>query len=298
MTAISRVTHMTVRNSTLGNLQTNLQKMAQMQAQLSSGKTINQASDDPAGASDILRLRGEQRQLAQFSRNADDGEAWLTTVDTALTTSLANLRKVRELTIQGGDGALGTNSRIALAEEIKGLRESLLKQSNTTYVGRSVFAGTTSGDAFAADGTYQGVTTSSVTRTVADGTTIRVDSNGQNVFGNGSTDPADSVFALLDEISATLEAGGDPTDRLTDIDTHLNNMLKELSAVGARENQIDTAQDQIADKQLTATTRLSSLEDVDLASAILDLQTQEVAYKGALGAAAKVLQPTLLDFLS
>ena len=36
----------------------------------------------------------------------------------------------------------------------------------------------------------------------------------------------------------------------------------------------------------------------DLAQAILDLQSQEVAYKGALGAAAKALQPTLLDFLS
>jgi flagellar hook-associated protein 3 FlgL len=281
MTAISRVTHMTVRNSTLGNLQANLQNMAKLQSQLSSGKTINQPSDDPAGASDILRLRAEQRQLAQYTRNADDGEAWLITVDTAITTSLSNLRQAR-----------------ALAEEIDGLRDSLLKQANTTYVGRSVFAGTATGEAFAADGTFQGFAGSSVTRTVADGTTVRVDSNGQNVFGNGSTDPADSVFALLDELSTTLRAGGDVSDRLGDIDTHLNNMLKELAAVGARENQIDDAQDQISQKSLTAKTRLSAIEDVDLAAAILDMQSQEVAYKGALGAAAKVLQPTLLDFLA
>jgi flagellar hook-associated protein 3 FlgL len=298
MTAISRVTHMTVRNSTLGNLQANLQNMAKLQSQLSSGKTINQPSDDPAGASDILRLRAEQRQLAQYTRNADDGEAWLITVDTAITTSLSNLRQARDLAVRSGDGALGLNSRVALAEEIDGLRDSLLKQANTTYVGRSVFAGTATGEAFAADGTFQGFAGSSVTRTVADGTTVRVDSNGQNVFGNGSTDPADSVFALLDELSTTLRAGGDVSDRLGDIDTHLNNMLKELAAVGARENQIDDAQDQISQKSLTAKTRLSAIEDVDLAAAILDMQSQEVAYKGALGAAAKVLQPTLLDFLS
>jgi flagellar hook-associated protein 3 FlgL len=106
------------------------------------------------------------------------------------------------------------------------------------------------------------------------------------------------VFALLDELSTTLRAGGDVSDRLGDIDTHLNNMLKELAAVGARENQIDDAQDQISQKSLTAKTRLSAIEDVDLAAAILDMQSQEVAYKGALGAAAKVLQPTLLDFLA
>jgi flagellar hook-associated protein 3 FlgL len=74
-------------------------------------------------------------------------------------------------------------------------------------------------------------------------------------------------------------------------------MLKELSSNGARQNQIDSAQDLIADNQITATSRLGSIQDVDLAQIILDLQSQEVAYQGALGAAAKVLQPTLLDFL-
>ena len=44
-------------------------------------------------------------------------------------------------------------------------------------------------------------------------------------------------------------------------------------------------------------TQLSGIEDIDLAEVILELQMQEVAYKGALGAAGKVLQPTLLDFL-
>jgi flagellar hook-associated protein 3 FlgL len=272
--------------------------MAKLQSQLSSGKTINQPSDDPAGASDILRLRAEQRQLTQYTRNAEDGEAWLITVDTAITTSLTNLRQVRDLAVRSGDGALGLNSRVALAEEIDGLRDSLLKQANTTYVGRSVFAGTATGAAFDEDGSFNGFAGSAVTRTVADGATVRVDSNGQNVFGNGSADAADSVFALLDELSATLRAGGDVSDRLGDIDTHMNNMLKELAAVGARENQIEDAQDQISQKSLTAKTRLSAIEDVDLAAAILDMQSQEVAYKGALGAAAKVLQPTLLDFLS
>ena len=39
------------------------------------------------------------------------------------------------------------------------------------------------------------------------------------------------------------------------------------------------------------------MENVDIASAIVDLQMQQVAYQSALGATSKVLQPTLLDFL-
>lgn len=300
MTTIGRVTHFTVRNSTLGNLQANLQKMSTLQAQMSSGTKITKASDDPSGTADVLRLQSEQRQLDQYSRNAADGESWLLTVDSALTTSLSTLRKARTLTVQGGDGALGDTSRQALAEEITGLRDSLLAQANTTYLGRPVFAGTTTAPAFTdasdpADAyTFRGYDTASVTRTVSSGTTVRVDSPGGAVFGEGD----DSVFKLLDDIVATLESGGDPTDQLAAIDVHLNNMQTELSSVGARENQIDAAQDLISQNQITAKTRLGAIQDVDLAQIILDLQSQEVAYKGALGAAAKVLQPTLLDFLS
>lgn len=305
MTTIGRVTHFTVRNSTLNNVQANLQKMADLQAQMSSGKKINAASDDPSGTADVLRLQGEQRQLAQYDRNASDGEAWLTTINDALTTSLSTLRKARDLTVQGGNGALGQNSRIALAQEIEGLRDNLLAQANTTYLGRSVFAGTTAGAAFtdgtppAAPGdplpyTFSGNgVDGTVTRTVASGTNIRVDSSGAAVFGEGT----DSVFALLDSISATLRAGGDPSDQLTAIDGHLDAMTTEIASVGARQNQIDAAQDLIAQSQLTATTRLSAVQDIDLAQIILDLGSQEVAYKGALAAGAKVLQPTLLDFL-
>ncbi|WP_431837564.1 flagellar hook-associated protein FlgL [Cellulomonas sp. Y8] len=299
MTAIGRVTQMTVRNTTLGNLQDNLHRMSQLQTQMSSGVKINRASDDPSGTADVLKIQGDQRLLAQYDRNAADGEAWLVTVDSALTTSLANLRKVRDLTVQGGNGALGSTSREALAQEISGLKDALLAQANTSYLGRPVFAGTVSAPAFGgaddAAGAYdfKGVDGATVTRTVASGTTVRVDSDGARVFGTGD----DSVFALLDGIVATLQAGGDPSDQLDAIDDRLDAMTTELSSVGARQNQVDSAQSLIAENTVTAKTRLGAIQDVDLAQIILDLQSQEVAYKGALGAAAKVLQPTLLDFL-
>ncbi len=45
------------------------------------------------------------------------------------------------------------------------------------------------------------------------------------------------------------------------------------------------------------TSRLTDVEDVDMPSTIVALQTQQVAYQAALGATAKVVQPSLLDFL-
>lgn len=290
---ISRVTHQTVQRSTLANLQTNLSKMANLQSQMSSGKKVNVPSDDPAAASDLLRLRGEQRASTQYARNAADAGSWLQTVDTAITSSLSSLRQARDRTVQSGSGALGQTSRNALADEVEAVRDALLSQANTTYVGRSVFAGTSgAGVAFDDDYAFTG-TGAGVERRVSSTTTVRVDGDGAAVFGTGD----DSVFALLDEVSATLRAGGDATAHLAAIDSRIESMLGELAGVGARHKNVLDRQEGLAAQGVDMTARISGIEDIDLAEVILELQSQEVAYQGALGAAAKVLQPTLLDFL-
>lgn len=292
---IPRVTHQTVQRQTLANLQGNLSTMAALQAQMSSGKKINVPSDDPAGASDMLRLRGDQRALTQHARNASDGDSWLTTVDSALTSSLAALRRARDLTLQGGNGALGATSREALAAELVGVRDTIVQQANASYVGRSVFAGTSdAGHAFGPGYTFTGSpTAAAVERRVGPSTTVRVDSDGAAVFGTGSS----SVFALLDTVAATLRSGGDPTTHLDAIDSHMEAMLTELASVGARHAQVISATSALKDQELTVKSQLSGIEDIDLAEIILELQMQEVAYNGALGAAGKVLQPSLMDFL-
>ena len=44
-------------------------------------------------------------------------------------------------------------------------------------------------------------------------------------------------------------------------------------------------------------TSISELEDVDIAEAYMEMATREAAYQGAVAVAAKVIQPSLLDFL-
>ena len=74
-------------------------------------------------------------------------------------------------------------------------------------------------------------------------------------------------------------------------------MRIRLLGVGARQNQILGAQTRSLDTKTTLTIQLGAIEDVDLAATLTDLAAQEVTYKAALGAAARVMQPTLLDFL-
>ena len=292
---LGRVTQQTVQASSLRNLQSNLSRMATLQAQMSSGTKLSLPSDDPAATSDVMRLNASSRQLDQYSRNASDGTSWLTTIDTALSSTTAALQRVRDLTVQGGNGAYGTTSRQALATEITGIRQELLKQANTTFLGRTVFAGTSNAGAAFDPTTYafKGTPGSSVQRQVGADTAVRVDSDGSTVFGQGSS----SVFALLDQISGTLNAGGDPTSSLTALDGHLQAVTTEAASIGSRQRVLDASTADLTSASQTVKTQTSGLQDIDLAEVIMQLKSQEVAYQGALGATGRVLQPTLMDFL-
>lgn len=296
---ITRVTHQSAQRTSLANLQDNLAKMAALQAQASSGKLINKASDDPAKAAEAMALRKEQRAAEQYARNAQDGVSWLTTVDTAIQSSVDFMQRARDLTVQGANtGALGAQGREALAVEIEGIRDALLGQANTTYIGRSVFAGTANGSAFTKDavtGEYVAAPShGTVERRVGENTTVRVDADGAAVFGDGAT----SAFALLTSIAADLRNPGvNVSSRLTEIDTRISSMLSQASSVGARTNQLTTAQEALSTQTMTLKSDLSGVEDIDLAQTIIELQMQEVGYKAALGATSRVLQPSLMDYL-
>jgi flagellar hook-associated protein 3 FlgL len=211
---INRVTQQTVQRSTLYNLQANLNKMADLQSKMSSGKSIQRPSDDPSSTGRTMSLRAEKAAATQASRNASDGVAWLGTIDSTMQSSISALGRVRDLTVQGANtGAMGATSREAIATEIEGLRDTLLNFANTTIQGRSVFAGTSdSGVAFQAGAPYawQGVAGSSVERRIGPDATVRVDADGAGVFGTGAT----SVFALLDNIAADLRGATNVSVRL------------------------------------------------------------------------------------
>lgn len=293
---INRVTHQTVQASTLANLQLNLGKMSDLQAKLSGGKNITRPSDDPGGTASTLQLRASQRAAEQYARNTDDAVAWLSTVDSSLQASVAALRQARDLTVRGAsDGSLGPASREAIALELEGIRDALLDQSNTTYLGRSVYAGTSNaGVAYdSATYTWQGTPGATVERRVASDTTLRADGNGPAAFGEGAT----SVFALIDGIAADLRAGTNVSPHLAGIDDRIEAMLGELASVGTRYAQAQSAQSASVKTLMDLKGQISAIEDIDLAATLVDIQSQEVAYQAALGATARVLQPSLMDFL-
>jgi len=298
---IGRVTQQGLQRASLVQLQDNISRMAQLQERLTTGKVVLRPSDDPAATVDAMRLRADQRATAQHARNAADGDAWLTTVDSALGDALTTLRRARDLTVQGANtGSQGPSARAAIANELRATADALFETANTTYLGRSVFAGTATKAAYTMENgalTYNGHEGAEVLRQVSATTSVRVDSPGAAVFGKDEGGEV-SVFTLLREIADKVEAGGeDVSSYLAKIDSRMNAMLGEVGSVGTRHKQVLQAQDAISAHEITLTNQISSVEDADLAQTIVDLQIQEVSYQAALGATSRVLQPSLLEFL-
>jgi flagellar hook-associated protein 3 FlgL len=278
MSSAFRITERSLSTSALAGLQASLSQLQGTQAKLSSGKAISRPSDSPSGTMTALRLRAGIDRADQLDRNASDGLARLGTTDSALQDGLDTLRSARNAVVSGTNAAMSPSDREALAEQVDGLRQSLLAVANTTYLDQPIFAGTSSAsEAYDANGTYQG-DRGTVNRTIAPGVSVAVNATGEDAFGPAG----DDIFKTLSDISNDLRTN--PSNLST---TDLN----KLDAGYLRMQQRNQT------NQLDAKTQLSSVEDVDVAATTVDLQMQEVAYQAALGATARSIQPSLIDFL-
>jgi flagellar hook-associated protein 3 FlgL len=291
-----RVTEASIHTRVLANLQRSIAKGQKLQDQLSSGKQITRPSDSPTGTVASLQLRGEARTAQQYARNADDGLGWLGTLDNTLASASTLINRARDLTVQGlSSGSNDAQSREALAVEIDNIKASLIGYANTRYLDRPVFGGTTAGDAaYEADGTYLG-DGGQLTRKVGTDASVPVTANGPKVFGDGNT----QLFAVLQKISDGIRAGDMDglTTSLGNLDGAADLVKTTLSDVGARYNRLTQMKQTAQDRMLAVTSQLSDVEDVDLPKAIMEMQLQQTSYQAALAASAKVIQPSLIDFL-
>lgn len=293
---ITRTTNQTLMHSAQRNLQANASRLAELQDRASTQKLITRPSDDPTATGSAMQVRGQQAAAAQYSRNIDNGNAWLNTIDSALGNSTNILRRAKDLAIQGASDTLTPAAREAIATELDGLSKDLLSQANTSVMGRSVFAGNSNAPTAFDNSTppaFSGTAGSTVERRVGENQTVRVDADGAATFGTGAT----SAFQVLADMSSDLRAGLNTTAHLTALSGSLDRVTNQRAEIGTRQAQLLRAQDlNMADKGKLEAQR-SGIEDADLSKTVLDLHLQENNYQAALAITAKVLPMSLMDFL-
>ncbi|MGB9792952.1 MAG: flagellar hook-associated protein FlgL [Thermacetogeniaceae bacterium] len=312
-----RVTNTMMANNLLRNLWANMERLQEYQDQLASGKKIRRPSDDPVRATSSLKLRSSLGEIEQYSKNVEDAKTWLEVTDSALTNAIEVLQTARERAVAGANGTLPQESREAIAQEVAQLRDQLMQIANTNVGGRYIFGGTQTtkppvgdgyqpvywdGSSWKETGNWQG-NEESVEYEIAAGVKVTVNTLGNKLF-HGYTENdtlRGGAIAVLNELAKALEdrskSGADISKWIGEIDLVLDKFIEEQGKLGAIENRMEMTANRILQQQIQQTDLLSQAEDADVAEAIINLKNQENAYRTTLAAGARIILPTLIDFL-
>jgi len=294
-----RITSVMKNTQLLRNLRNNNTEMLDWQNKLSTGQKISKPSDDPVGVGYQMRYTTELARNEQYLANAKTGYGWLSQTDSVLQQANSILQRLNTLTNQAANGTVTPEVREQIRLEVLQLREQMVTVGNSTYDGRHIFNGQMTdvrpynSDTAADDVTDSGVYYLSVSPSVQ----VAVSLTGAQVFGEPGAD--DNIFKLFDDIAQQLE--DDDQDAISgSLDKIMDGIDKinlNLAETGARMNRFELVESRIGDEKVSLTTLRSSVADVDMADAIVQLQLQQNVLQASLSMGAKISQMSLLDYI-
>lgn len=298
-----RITTQMTASMTLNDLQQSLNRLDTTQQQLSSGKKINQPSDDPYGTSQAMSLNGQLSSLNDYTNNITDGTAWTQQATTSLGDIDSMVQRVRELVVQASNGTYTQSDLNASASEVNQLIDAIKQEANASYNGQYIFSGTSTGTApyqTGATDTYQGGT-GSVNRLIGPNTTLSVSTNISSLLGNGQASGDGGLLDTLRTIASDMQSGNTGAiggADLKNLDSNFGTLTQMEANVGAITNRLTLASTRIQQLQNSDTAALSNVQDADMATVAINFSTEQAAYSAALKAGANIVQSSLLDFLN
>jgi flagellar hook-associated protein 3 FlgL len=304
---IGRVTQQMTAQNLLANINQSLDRLNITQQELSTGKKINQPSDNPYGTSLALQLNNQIANLTSYSNNVTDGTGWAQAANASLSDITNAVQRIRELVVQASNGAQTQADMSADGAEVNQLIDQIKQDANTQYNGQYIFSGAAtttapyqagSNDAYAGD-------TGQVTREIGPNASLAVNADLSSVLGTGQTtsgQPAGDgkLLNTLRNIADDMQSGNSATlsASLSQLDSNLGSLTGLTSNVGATTERLQMAASRIQSLQASDAQSLSDTQDADMAQTEVDFSTEQAALTAALQAGAHIVQQSLMDFLS
>ena len=266
--------------------------------QMSTGKRVNRASDDPVAASQAVVLSQAQAQNSQYATARTFATQRVSIEESTLSQVTTAIQSAQEKIVYAGNGTLSDDDRNSLATDLQGIRDQLLNLANSTDGnGRYIFAGyKTDTPPFDDTGKYVGGTLN-VEQQVDSSRTMVIGHTGNLIFDNATSnakpDADTNVFTALDSAIAALKTPveGDETAQDTalaaidktnrSLSNSLNNVLTVRAELGTQLNELDKLDSLGDDRALAQTQQMSNLVDVDWNSTISNYTMQQTALQAA-----------------
>ncbi|MDU5105257.1 flagellar hook-associated protein FlgL [Clostridium sp.] len=329
-----RITNQMMSKSFLRDLGRNQNYMKKINDQLTSGKEIRRPSDNPFKVARSMQLNRDIGANTQYNENIKDTTNWLDTTDTALEQLGNSFQRFRELMISAGNAAYGSDEKKAIKDEMNEKVNEIAQILNSSFDGKYIFGGTKVNSKPVASSRNIETKNNYINLSGNDGEVLSLDNldesvqNQINMIGKklnveisqgvtmeysvsatdilmfkdkkgGSLNVMDLLKGITNDIDS---ANPDNSSKVTNeylksMDETITNLLKIRAEVGAKQNRMEAAGDQNDEQNFNLTDILSQTEDIDFAEKNIQATVAQSVYMASLQVSAKIIQPSLLDFL-
>lgn len=121
-------------------------------------------------------------------------------------------------------------------------------------------------------------------------------------YGENEDGVPNNIYTLIGKIADELESSDysyeDLQPYIENLEQQQENLMTSVTTIGVQTNFLDSTQTRLKDSELNLDEKISDVEYLDPAEAIMDFKMQEYSYRAALQIGTKILQPTFLDFMS
>lgn len=261
--------------------QSNLaQAISNTQIQVSSGKRIQRASDDPSASARLSTLRQSRANDDAWAANISLAISLTAQADTTLKSSSDLMIRAKELLIAGASGGTSTSDRNSMALELRDIAAELDQyQAVTAATGEKLFAGTSA-------------------------LSMRLDKDVTMAPVPARADLFDvagvNISQMVRDAATALESGNSVQigAALTAIDSGISHIADGAAKVGLQAAKIERLNESHKSRAIDMDAERSSLEDTDLSRAIAQLNAQTITLEAAQAAFARINRRTLFDILS
>jgi len=294
-------------------------ELTELQDQLSAGKRVLRASDDPVAATLAEREHNRLLRTEADTRALERSRSSLQLAEGAVGQMGALLGRFQELLVQGSNSVLTESDRRTISLEMRGLRDQLLNLANVQDAeGNALLGGLgvthASGRPFEQVGPPTSVTPHLLAGQAAAtevGLPNRVD--GDFALRNlASVDPDVAVvgntdlFAIMQRAIDRLEDSALSTSARSaalahvnaDLQTGQDRLLLVRGRLGELLQRADSIDSMLQDRSLAGQQALSQLTDLDMVRAISDFQTRQLGLQAALQSYAQVQRLSLFQFIA
>lgn len=296
------------------NLQQRQQDLSNAQIQLTSGKRVNNASDDPTAAARAERALASMARADADQRAVDASRNAMTLAESGLGNAVELMQTARETIVAAGNGVYSQSEIKALTAKLREIRKQMVSVANQPDGGGGfVFAGKGATNAPFQENPL--TVPSSIVFTGTPGQVLAASTeevnltmNGEAIWMNvtrdlgGGLTETFSAFDAIDSAITDLEAGvnvsGAVTTGMARLDRVLGQFQTARSQAGEMLNRLDGIESRLADGKLAARNEKSNAEDLDMVEAFSQFQNKQTGYEAALQSYASIQKMSLFQYIS